>query len=140
MLERMLRGAVTVSIATFLAISTPSIAKAETIASALAKAYATNPQLGAERARQRATDEQVPQAKSGWRPTVSASADVGKTWQDNSLSGKSEFVPGGFQIQLTQPVFEGFRTQNATRQAEATVLAGNQNREKYRKATGGPIG
>ena len=127
MLERMLRGAVTVSIATFLAISTPSIAKAETIASALAKAYATNPQLGAERARQRATDEQVPQAKSGWRPTVSASADVGKTWQDNSLSGKSEFVPGGFQIQLTQPVFEGFRTQNATRQAEATVLAGNQN-------------
>jgi len=108
-------------------LSPVAIAHAETIAGALTKAYSGNPQLGADRARQRATDEQVPQAKSGWRPSVTANANVGKTWQDTSVTGSREFVPGGFQIQLSQPVFDGFRTEHATRQAEATVQAGNQN-------------
>jgi hypothetical protein len=40
---------------------------------ALAKAYQTNPQLNAERARQRATDENVPQALAGYRPQIVAS-------------------------------------------------------------------
>jgi TolC family type I secretion outer membrane protein len=116
-----------IAIACAVMVASAGGAYAETIASALAKAYTSNPQLDADRARQRATDEQVPQAKSGWRPTVTANADIGKTWQGSSLTGDSEFVPGGFQIQLSQPVFEGFRTEHATRQAEASVQAGNQN-------------
>jgi TolC family type I secretion outer membrane protein len=105
----------------------PTVASAETIASALSKAYVGNPQLKAEQSRQRATDEQVPQAKSGWRPTVTANAEVSKVYQDNSASGKTDFLSRNFQINLTQPVFDGFRTENALREAEATVLAGNQN-------------
>jgi outer membrane protein len=45
-------------------------ARADTLAEAMASAYLGNPVLQGERARQRATDEQVPQALSGWRPTV----------------------------------------------------------------------
>ena len=102
-------------------------ASAETIASALSKAYVGNPQLKAEQARQRATDEQVPQAKSGWRPTVTANAEVAKIYQDSSAGGKTDFLSRDFQITLSQPVFDGFQTENALREAEATVLAGNQN-------------
>ena len=109
-------------------------ASAETIASALSKAYVGNPQLKAEQARQRATDEQVPQAKSGWRPTVTTNSDIRKTYQGTRSSDettvayrKSDFLDGGFQINLSQPVFDGFRTENALREADATVRAGNQN-------------
>ena len=110
-------------------------ARAETIASALSKAYVGNPQLKADQARQRATDERIPQAKSGWRPTVTTNSDIRKTYQGtrSSVGGgtvayrKSDFLDGGFQINLSQPVFDGFRTENALREADATVRAGNQN-------------
>ena len=46
---------------------------AETLPEALVKAYQTNPQLNAERARQRGTDENVPQALAGYRPQIVAS-------------------------------------------------------------------
>ena len=51
-------------------------AGAETLEEALADAYLINPVLNAERARLRATDEQVALAKSGLRPFVSGSADT----------------------------------------------------------------
>src|SRR3977135_668302 len=46
--------------------------QAEALPEALAKAYQSNPQLNAERARQRATDENVPQARAGYRPQIGA--------------------------------------------------------------------
>ncbi len=49
-----------------------SSAQAETLRGALASAYKFNPDVEAERANLRATNEGVPQAKSGYRPTVSA--------------------------------------------------------------------
>jgi outer membrane protein len=52
---------------------TATAAWAESLPEALAKAYQTNPQLNAERARQRATDENVPQALAGYRPQIIAS-------------------------------------------------------------------
>ena len=48
-------------------------AAAETLADALVRTYQTNPQLNAERARQRGTDENVPQAIAGYRPQLFAS-------------------------------------------------------------------
>jgi TolC family type I secretion outer membrane protein len=99
---------------------------AESIASALASAYVGNPTLNAERARQRATDEQVPQALSGWRPTVTANGDAGVQWTDTNITNTARTNPAGFTIGLAQPVFRGFRTVASTRQAEANVAAGNQ--------------
>lgn len=106
-------------------------AHAETIAGALSKAYLTNPELKADQARQRATDEGVPQAQAGWRPTVEAQGSVTRNWQgtNSTVSGnsKTKFTSRGFTITLNQPVFDGFRTKNAVRQAEANIEAGNQN-------------
>jgi outer membrane protein len=55
----------------------PAAAWAEALPEALVKAYQTNPQLNAERARQRATDETVPQALAGYRPQIVASLSAG---------------------------------------------------------------
>ncbi|MEM7424961.1 MAG: TolC family outer membrane protein [Pseudomonadota bacterium] len=104
-------------------------AGAESLRKSLARAYMRNPQLGAERARQRATDEAVPQALDGWRPTVTASGDYGVVSDDiktRATRTKDTRDTGGFSISLSQPVFEGFRTLYGTKQAEATVEAGRQ--------------
>src|SRR5580692_9568945 len=51
--------------------------QAQTLTDALAETYNTNPQLLAQRALLRATDEQVPQALSFWRPQVTFTGQVG---------------------------------------------------------------
>ena len=52
-------------------------ARAETLETALVKAYGNNPQLNAQRASVRATDEGVSKAQSGYRPKISASGEIG---------------------------------------------------------------
>ena len=97
----------------------------------MARAYDSNPVLRSDRARQRATDEQVPQALSGWRPTVTANGDAGiertKTEPEMGLATTSKTEPASVSIVLSQPVFRGFRTVSGTRQAEAVVEAGQQD-------------
>jgi outer membrane protein len=104
---------------------------AETLAEALASAYSGNPTLRAERARQRATDEQTAQALSGWRPRVDAGADaaIQDTDTDPNPSGQQSGTtyPADISITLTQPVFRGFKTVKGVKRAEATVEAGRQN-------------
>ena len=65
---------------------------AETLESALSRAYGNNPDLNAQRASVRATDETVPQAKSGYRPQINGVADVGRTWVE-AESPASRFSP-----------------------------------------------
>jgi outer membrane protein len=110
-------------------------ANAETLHEALGAAYRTNPTLGAERARQRATDEQVPQALSGWRPQISASASAAtqsrRARSRNFLGAPGPYdttdtTPGTLRIQLTQPIYQGGRTTASTKAAEANVKAGRQ--------------
>ena len=50
-------------------------AQADTLEWALVQAYQNNPSLNAQRASLRATDENVPQALSGYRPKLSLTAD-----------------------------------------------------------------
>ena len=107
----------------------PSV-NAETLSEALASAYSGNPTLRAERARQRATDEQTAQALSGWRPRVDAAADAGVTNTDtdpNPGGQSGTQYPADFSITLTQPIFRGFKTVKGVKRAEATVEAGRQN-------------
>ncbi len=56
-----------------MAIDTPDSVP-HTLAQALGIAYESNPQLTGERAHLRATDENVPTALSGWRPTIAVGA------------------------------------------------------------------
>jgi len=101
---------------------------AETLRQAMASAYANNPRLDAERARLRATDEDVPRAKAGFRPSVTGQADTG--WQKIEttprLSSNGATSPWGYSINVVQPVFSGFRTVNAVNEAEANVRAGRE--------------
>src|SRR4051794_19051084 len=55
---------------------------ADTIEAALVRAYQDNPQLNAQRAQVRVTDENVPQALSGYRPKVAVTASGGYQYSD----------------------------------------------------------
>src|SRR6478736_2208521 len=63
-------------------------AAADTLEWALVQAYQNNPSLNAQRAALRATDENVPQALSGYRPKLSVTANGGAEYQKST----SEFV------------------------------------------------
>jgi outer membrane protein len=65
----------------------PLGAGAEDLKDALVNAYNSNPQLQAERAQLRATDEGVPQALSNWRPTVTVSASAGFDHTESNGTG-----------------------------------------------------
>src|SRR6201992_4427102 len=60
----------------------PAPVLADTIEAALVRAYQNNPQLNAQRAAVRATDENVPQALSGYRPKVAVTASAGYQYTD----------------------------------------------------------
>jgi len=105
-------------------------AQAETIAEALVKAYQTNPQLNAERARQRAIDENVPQALAGYRPQIIASLSGGlqavrNLLPDNSIQTASQ-RPWTIGLTVTQTLFNGFKTANSVRVAELQVQSGRE--------------
>jgi TolC family type I secretion outer membrane protein len=100
--------------------------RAQTLTEALAEAYNTNPQLLAQRALLRATDEQVPQALSGWRPTVNFTGQLAGnrtafTVNQFTQTQFSTFQSNLIGLQVTQPVYSGGRTVAQTRQAVETV-------------------
>ena len=114
---------------TFLALPTLANAETQTLEQAWTLAYQNNPSLEAERAKLRATDEEVSQALSHWRPSIDATANVGRTYQETpSLEpfGTGDFAgtTRGYGAQLTQPLFRGGRTYYETKAAEKDVLAG----------------
>ncbi|MEO0618193.1 MAG: TolC family outer membrane protein [Pseudomonadota bacterium] len=111
---------------------TPSDVRADTLYQALAAAYRHNPALLAQRRAVEAVDEGVSQARSGFRPRVVTTADVGhqdlRTRQAASVgggpgAGDGSTQPAGYTIQLSQNIFRGFQSVNGVRQAEANVLA-----------------
>lgn len=146
-------------------------ANAETLKEALAAAYLYNPTLKAAQAALRSTDNQVSIAKSGYRPTVSATVQdgwdnirtklaalhaaagalpvcpspgtiavsptatcTGANFAPLSLSSLSQSSVGNgpsnpfiAQITATETLFDGFRTYNNIKGAEALVEAGREN-------------
>lgn len=110
-----------------------------TLQEALAAAYANNPQLQASRAQLRATDENVPQALAGWRPTVVLAGSGGYaggtssqlasvTGANGTQTNASVSEPTGRQIgtaqaTVTQPIYRGGRTRATTNRAESQVVA-----------------
>lgn len=111
----------------------PVSAQADTIEAALVRAYQNNPQLNAQRAAVRATDESVPQALSGYRPRVAVTASAGVQYTDlTSGIGKQAAQIHGVQVPrsigatATQTLFNGFQTANRTRAAESQVSAARE--------------
>jgi outer membrane protein len=114
----------------------PADAQIRTLNDALALTYATNPTLLAARAQLRAVDENVPQALSGWRPTVTISANAGyidsatqqyvrptpitpgRTLKDNTQRGANTQ-----SLTVNQPLYRGGATRAGTNRAENQVMA-----------------
>src|ERR1700693_2242256 len=105
-------------------------AQAEALPEALAKAYQSNPQLNAERARQRATDENVPQALAGYRPQIIASLSVGlqavRDLLPDTTIQSATLKPWTIGVTVTQTLFNGFKTANSVRVAELQVQSGRE--------------
>ncbi len=116
-----------------------SPAAAETIFSALARAYYFNPDLNSQRATVRAQDEGIPKAKSGYLPSVTAIGNVGFQHTRESI-GDSGFGAGyvppvhvrantrprSAEAQISYNIFNGGRTQNSLRQADSQVLGARE--------------
>jgi outer membrane protein len=111
----------------------PTPALADTIEAALVRAYQNNPQLNSQRAQVRSTDENVPQALSGYRPRVAITASAGYQYTDTNTTagGTSTAIvrtethgtnaPRSVGATVSQTLFNGQQTANRTRAAESQV-------------------
>ena len=97
-------------------------AHAETLADAIALAYQTNPTLQGQRASQRALDESVVQARTGLRPTLSASGDA--SWSEREGADTVGTSSGGLSV--SQPIYTGGRVSSGISAARADVLTGRE--------------
>jgi outer membrane protein len=137
----MWRGSVSfwviVSVAGASAVATvPS--RADTMRGALTQAYQNNPQLNAQRAAVRSTDEAVPQALSGYRPRISLSASAGQAFVDSTFratgpNGETAYprtighnAVQSYGATYSQTLLNGFGTASRTRQAEQQVSAARE--------------
>ena len=87
------------------ALATSASAETFTLKEALGVAYETNPQLEAARAGLRATDENVAQANSNFRPNVSVGSSYGYEKIPPFLGGSPTSTPLSGQLSLNQTVF-----------------------------------
>lgn len=111
-----------------LALAGPTPALADTIEAALVRAYQNNPQLNAQRAQVRSTDENVPQALSGYRPKVNLSLSSGYQYQDIQQTQRGLAIhsdpplqPNSASLTINQTLYNGNQTANRTRAAESQV-------------------
>jgi len=124
---------------------------AETLADAIALAYDSNPTLQAQRATQRALDENYVQARSGWRPQINFQASVtdqefrspkgiprepGVPVDTNNDGipdafgggdGRTYRSNGSIGLTFTQPLWTGGRVAAAVSAAEADIMSGREN-------------
>ena len=112
--------------------------RADTLNGALINAYQNNPQLNSQRAVVRETDESVPQALSGYKPTVTTTLQPG--WGYSSTVSKvvsptgvpsyprTPFIsaPSSAGVTVSQTLFNGFQTANQVRQAESNTSAARE--------------
>jgi outer membrane protein len=128
-------GRAILAVACYLALV--AVGRTETLNDALISAYQVNPQLNAQRASVRASDEAVPQALSGYRPTVNLTVSSGFQYLDyltqsdlgplglSTTRTTGHNVPtavtGNFSQGLLNPL-----TPLKVRQAESSVSAARQ--------------
>ena len=117
-------------------------AQAESLQDALAAAYRANPNLQSARRGLGAVNEQVPQALSGWRPTVTIQGRVGREREDQETgTGSFDFdtdgnttdgasggtvehrTPRSLTLQVRQPLYRGGSTLAGIDRAESAVKA-----------------
>ncbi len=130
--------------AAFAAIPLPGtdtpVGPPDTLVQALAEAYANNATLQEQRAALRQTDENVPTAISGWRPTITVDGSLGHSSEtvsqlspstdpftgvitNNKVRLQETGNPETAEVTVTQPIYTGGKTIDETREAENAVYA-----------------
>lgn len=97
---------------------------------ALEATYENNPTLRAARAETRAVFERLPQAEAGWRPTVSANAEITANSTSTNTSGGAfgssgddDYLERAMALNLNQPLYRGGRTMADTETAKNVIRA-----------------
>jgi outer membrane protein len=125
-----------------------------TLIEALAATYSNQPALQAERAKLRATDENVPTALAGWRPTVVLAGSTGygdgkSAAYSGAIGGyqtaQTDRLIGTAQATVTQNLYNGGKTQanvnrskNQVMAERATLIA--QEQTSFNNAVGAYVG
>jgi len=114
--------------------SVSSIALADTLTDVLSYTYENSLSINANRSGLKAMDEQVAQAKSGYRPMVVAEGTAARAKYKNTYDNaalaykqKSYLNPTDISLSFVQPVFSGLSTVNAVQAAKDTVRAGRSD-------------
>jgi outer membrane protein len=135
-----------------LILVTNGVVRAESLDSALVSAYFGNPQLLAQRAATRATDENVSQARSALLPQIFGNANAGYKQTEFGIDGSAvnRIIPGlnvpdatiegdepphGYSVSLKQQVFKGLQNINSIRGAEASALASREDLRNTEQTT-----
>ena len=140
-LRAQMRAVASIALGACAVIAAGTMAAADTLEWALVEAYQNNPSLNAQRASLRATDENVPQALSGYRPKVSVTStdgfaysnsltqSISQTTFPNSVTYSSvakDLGQRNFGVTATETLYNGFQTANRTRQAESQVMGARE--------------
>lgn len=104
-----------------------SSARAQSLIQALSTTYNSNPDLLAQRAVLRQTDETLAQAVANWRPKVSLSVEINKIEADSvpvATTNRYLILNGRTTtLSITQPLFRGGKTVADTKTAQANIQA-----------------
>ena len=126
MLKRLKKTGLAVA---FSALAAPAFAT--TLADALVQAYLTNPQILAQQAALRATDEGVISARANLLPTLQQSLQLTRT-VDYTVYSNTNFFPRNpttqwvYNTQLTIQLYDGGADRLGVQAARMAVLAGRQ--------------
>lgn len=124
MIRALVRNRATAPALMALAAATSTPARADDLQSALAAAYATNPDIAAARATQRATDEGVPIARAPGLPSLTGTA----TYTEFLRQGPNAFIAPARSVTadlgLSVPLYAGGAVKNAILAAKTRVEAG----------------
>ena len=109
-------------------------AAADTLEGAIIQSYQNNPQLNAQRAAARVTDESVAIALGGYRPRVNVTGSMAQQHLEVASRGaagaitvaQGDSVVRTYGITATQTLYNGFQTGNRTRQAEFQVFSARE--------------
>ncbi|SNY93289.1 outer membrane protein [Cohaesibacter sp. ES.047] len=108
-----------------------SFASAESLSEALSLAYTNNATLNATRAGLRSVDENVPQALSGYRPSINGSASATRSWRESEFvsgtSRRNQENSSNIGMEVQQILYRGNRTKNGVKKAESAVQAAREN-------------
>ncbi len=99
-------------------------AAAETLREALLKAYSTNPTITAQRAQQRATDENVPIARAAGLPSANATGDYSEFVVNAANNFLAPARQGVARANVSIPLYQGGQVRNSVAAATTRVEAG----------------